>query len=261
MMHDIDRPDRHVEGGWLDDPNEPLAPEEQEELQHVATRLASALAPLRDMAHSEVVTHSQQHPSMYGSPTYHLKRWPAGSVAARTGMLVAVIMLLLSLTILNIVPEAARLWQGTNRVLHASTSLDQINGVSLASLTRPHAGIRPLPLLPTTVPAHTQAVTYGVLTDASNPDVMTTFVADYHIDGQDVQLYEQPSDVQFLSPSAQMVRIGTRQGQLFEDTAGNHALQWYQDEMLCQLTSKLPVTALIQLASGFQPIKSWELIQ
>jgi hypothetical protein len=260
-MYNIDRPDRHVEGGWLDDANETPAPEEQQELLQVATRLASALTPLREMAQSEASIRPYQYPSRRGVPAHRRGRWPGGIASLRTGLLAAVIALLFSLTVMSIAPGAGRLWQGATQVLHASTSLEQINGVSLDSLARPHAGIRPLPLLPTVVPAHTQAITYGVLTDISNPDVMTTFVADYHIDGQDVLLYEQPSDVQFLSPSAPTVQIGTRQGQLFQDNAGNHALQWYQNAMLCQLTSKLPTALLIQLASVFQPIKSWDLIR
>ncbi len=90
---------------------------------------------------------------------------------------------------------------------------------------------------------------------------MTTFVADYRIKGQDLQLFEQPSDVTFLSTTAQSVQIGTREGQLFQDDAGNHALQWYQNNMLCQLTSKLPTALLIEIAGVFQPIKSWDLLR
>jgi hypothetical protein len=57
------------------------------------------------------------------------------------------------------------------------------------------------------------------------------------------------------------VQIGDNEGQLFQDEQGNHALQWYQNGMLCQITSKLPVARLIMLASVFEPIKSWDLIR
>ena len=152
------------------------------------------------------------------------------------------------------------MWGRAAQVWHASTSLDQVKGLSVASLSRPHAGLKPLPLLPAVLPADTQASAYGVITDQSDPNLLTTFVADYHIGGQDVLLYEQPSDLPFSSSAAKMVHIGTIEGQLFQDDAGNNALQWYQHGMVCQITSKLPVKRLVALASGFQPIKNWDLI-
>jgi hypothetical protein len=259
MKHHVDRP----ENEWLDNLDaiingDALPPQEDEELLHVATRLASALAPLRTKARDEAAIHPHLHPYLLKQPRRRTLRLTAG--ISRAGLLVAAMLFLACIIVLGSATGIATLWQGATRALHASTSLDQINGVSIASLARPHPGLRPLPLLPAVLPANTQAATYGVLTDASDPNVMTTFVADYRINGQDVQVYEQPSDLPFLSTTAQAVQIGTRQGQLFSDNAGNHALQWYQNAMLCQLTSTLPVAQLIKLASVFQPIKSWDLI-
>lgn len=130
----------------------------------------------------------------------------------------------------------------------------------MASLSRPHAGLRPLPLLPAVLPSDTQASNYGVITATSDPNVLTTFVADYHIAGQDVLLYEQPSDEIPLSSIAQKVQIGSIEGQLFQDSAGNNALQWYQHDMMCQLTSKLVTQRLLVLASTFQPMKNWDVL-
>ena len=250
---------------WLDNleaiiaGNVPATDVEHEELLHVATRLASALAPLRETARmkasgdARVVTRMQARASWM--------RQPEPQASFRAGLLVAALLLLVcimgSVSMIGVAPFL----KGASQALHASTSLDQINGVSIASLVRPHAGLKPLPLLPTTGPFTIQTSTYGVLTDASNPNIMTTFVADYRINGHDMQLYEQPSDVAFVSPTAQTVRVGTHEGQLFQDDAGNHALQWYQNEMMCQLTSKLPVALLLEIARGFQPIKSWDLIR
>jgi hypothetical protein len=115
-------------------------------------------------------------------------------------------------------------------------------------------------LLPTTLPADMQGASYGVITDASNPNVLVTFVADYHVRGQDVLLYEQPSAAAFPAANAQTVQIGAIEGQLFQDDTGTSALQWYQHGMICQITSKLPVEHLVTLASTFQQIKSWDLI-
>ena len=152
------------------------------------------------------------------------------------------------------------MWEGATQLWHSSTSLDQIQGVSVASLSRPHAGLRPLPLLPTVLPADTQASNYGVITASSDPNVLTTFVADYHIAGQDVLLYEQPTDEVPLSSIAKRVQIGSMEGQLFQDDVGDNALQWYQQGMMCQLTSKLMPQRLLTLASTFQPMKNWDVI-
>jgi hypothetical protein len=146
------------------------------------------------------------------------------------------------------------------QIWHTSTSLDQLQGISVDSLERPHNGIKPLPLLPTTLPADIQGASYGVITDASNPNVLVTFVADYHVRGQDVLLYEQPSAVAFPAVNARTVQIGAIEGQLFQDDTGTSALQWYQHGIICQITSKLPVERLVTLASTFQQIKSWDLI-
>jgi hypothetical protein len=260
MKHDIDRPGDN----WLDNLDVIIAgdaslPEEDKDLLHVATRLASALAPLREMAHRDAGDYQRKHPYMQAE--HRWVRRPTRIVLSRAWLLVASLALLVCITGISSVVGTATLWNRAVQALHTSTSLDQINGVSIASLARPHAGLKPLPLLPVVLPPNTQATTYGVLTDASDPNIMTTFVADYRINRQDVQLYEQPSDVQFLSTNAQMVQIGTGQGQVFQDEAGNHALQWYQNAMMCQLTSKLPVSQLINLASVFQPIKSWDLLR
>lgn len=252
-------------GDWLDNleaiiaGDAPSSDEENEELLHVATRLASALAPLREMARMKASSNAHAITRVQVRSSW--MRLPALQAPPRAGLLVAALLLLVCIMGSISAIGAAPFWNGASQALHASTSLDQINGISIASLARLHAGLKPLPLLPTAGPFNIQASTYGVLTDASNPNIMTTFVADYRINGQDVQLYEQPSDVTFPSTTAQMVQIGTREGQLFEDDAGNHALQWYQNEMMCQLTSKLPVALLLEIANGFQPIRSWDLIR
>jgi Sigma-70 region 2/Domain of unknown function (DUF4367) len=121
-----------------------------------------------------------------------------------------------------------------------------------------NAGVRPL--LPVEVPAGTQSVEFGIITDSTDPRAFTAFVADYRIAGQDVSVYERPADLVFPSSAAQSVYIGSMKGQLFQDDAGNSILQWYQDGMTCQLASTLPANELIAIARQFQPITSWELI-
>jgi hypothetical protein len=232
------------------------------DIAHVATRLASALAPLREMAQTRQRV-SQRSPSHVHARYSKLLENPRRRLA-RSPLLFAALLLLTLVTGVISTGGLARMEEvGANakQVWHTSTSLDQINGISIESFSPPHPGLKPLPLLPATLPARTQAPSYGVLTDASNPDVLTTFVANYRIAGQDVLLYEQPTDIPLTSTIAQTVQIGDNEGQLFQDEQGNHALQWYQNGMLCQITSKLPVARLIMLASVIEPIKSWDLIR
>jgi hypothetical protein len=249
---------------WLDNleafiEGETPPPADDAELAHVATRLASALAPLREMAQTHQKA-SQRFPAQ-AHARYSKQLEKPRRRLTRSPLLIAALLLLTLVTggistggFMGVLGNARQVWQ-------ASTSLDQINGISIDSLSPPHPGLKPLPLLPAALPAGTQAPSYGVLTDASNPDVLTTFVANYRIAGQDVLLYEQPTDVPLTSTIAQTVQIGDKAGQLFQDEKGNHALQWYQNGMMCQITSKLPVARLIMLASVFEPIKSWDLIR
>jgi len=138
--------------------------------------------------------------------------------------------------------------------------LQQINGISVTALTPPRPGLRPLPLLPEKLSTSVQTAFYGVITDSTNPKLLKAFVADYRMNGQDVQLFEQVTEENIPSTAAHSVQIGSWKGQVFEDEAGNHAVQWEQSGMSCQLTSKLPITLLLQLASVFRPIKNWEVI-
>ena len=226
-----------------------------DELIEVAQRLHQALAPLQEMDKAALQHRQQLLARLHTKYTYH----PPVHHSSRF-LLLSVTILALLLTIGSMNIGLGRVWEGATQLWRVSTSLKQIQNVSVASLSRPHAGLRPLPLLPTVLPADTQASNYGVITATSDPNVLTTFVADYHIAGQDVLLYEQPTDEVPLSPIAQRVQIGSIEGQLFQDDAGNNALQWYQQGMLCQLTGKLAPQRLLTLASTFRTMKNWDVI-
>ena len=229
-----------------------------DELLQLATRLVTSLAPLQEIRRAAEI-HHQRLPAHLRVKYARARRRPVHHL--RLAMLIAT-LLVVALVVVGVMGAGGleAVWGGATRAWHASTSLDQINVVSMATLARPHAGLKPLPLLPAALPSDTQGAAYGVITDQSDPNVLVTFVADYRIAGQDVLLYEQPSYGPFSSSIAKPVRIGTMEGQLFRDDAGNNALQWYQRGMVCQITSKLPVQRLLALASIFQPIKSWDLL-
>ncbi|HEY7123667.1 MAG TPA: hypothetical protein VH540_06910 [Ktedonobacterales bacterium] len=250
-------------GEWLDRLERALAGEnapegEQDEVLELAAQLGGALAPLRTLDET-----AQQHRlrllrRFQGRPTplpprQRLPR-PRLLLLLATFLLVALSIGVLGLAGLGGLRQAA------TTALRDSTSLTQINGLSVTGLSRPHAGIHPYPLLPATLPADTHASAYGVITSPSDPNLLSAFVADYRISGQDVLVYEQPSDLLFPSASAQPVQIGTQPGQIFQDAAGTRALQWVQSGMLCQLTSKLSVERLTALALLFEPIQSWDVI-
>lgn len=252
------------ENDWLDNleaivEGHAPPPGDDAELYHVATRLAAALAPLRSRASTEVKGR-QRIPAVMRVRYYEASPKLAQRFALARLLVVALLLVVAIASFISTVGLPA-LRTSAGSAWRASTSFEQITGFSVASLSPQRAGVRPLPLLPVRLPANTQAAAYGVVTDASDPHVMTVFVADYRVGSQDVLLYEQPSAILLPSTSAQIVHIGNRQGQLFSDNEGNHALQWYQDDMMCQLTSKLPAAQLLQLASVFQPIKSWDLLR
>jgi hypothetical protein len=246
---------------WLDELDAIVAGHDSpaahdDELLQLTQRLASGLKPLQGL--DEEAEQRRQH------LLRRLRARPAQTMRRRVyrprfALLVAA---LLVVVLVSGVFGAGRLWGTAGQVWNAATSLNQLQGISVASLSRPHAGLHPLPLLPTALPAGTQSAAYGVITDDHDRNLLKVFVADYRVAGQDVSLYEQPSGFFFISPSAQTVPIGGGlEGQVFWDTTGTHALQWYQDEMICQLTSTLPVEQLVALARLFQPIMNWDLIR
>lgn len=258
-MHDPDR----INDSWLERLDEIVAGENvplatDDELHKLAMQLVTALKSLREIRAS-VVIKQQRIPSNLLARHARISQQRL-SFHTRFWLLIAV--LLLFVFILTMISSGGIMAIQNNavKVWHTSTSLNQIDGISVASLSRPHAGLKPLPLLPVLLPDNTQATAFGVITDESHPNILKVFVADYRIDGKDVLLYEQPSYGPFLSSIAKAVRIGTISGQLFQDDAGENALQWYQHGMLCQVTSKLPVGRLLALASVFQPIKNWDLL-
>lgn len=244
---------------------EPAFEEGEEGLDQFADRVASMMAPLRHMDQASEMRKRRLRFRLHH--LHSLQRSRAGFSCrpaygyrhARALLFVAVCCAMLVIGV-HSVGGLAAIERGASGIWHASTSLDQLQGISVTALSRPRAGVEPLPLLPTTLPGDAQASNYGVITDAANPNALSVFVADFRIAGQDVLLYEQPSDVIFSSSSAQAVRIGGMAGQLFQDSAGNLALQWFQHGMFCQITSRLPVSRLVSLASTFEPIKSWDLL-
>ncbi len=260
MKYDPD----HSTDEWLDRLDaivagkHPLSTDD-DELLHVASRLSQALAPLRELDAVDAIRRQRLLSRLHNRQTT-LTHEPVQRVSGISLLIASLLLSVLIIGMLNTGGLAA-MWSNVAQIWHASTSLDQLQGVSVASLARPHAGLKPLPLLPSVLPNDTQATNYGVITDSTNPDLLTTFVADYHIAGQEVLLYEQPSYGPFASSTAQNVSIGPIAGQLFQDESGNNALQWYQYGMECQITSKMPVERLVALASTFQPLKSWELLR
>jgi hypothetical protein len=245
---------------WLDELDAIVAGRDSsaaqnDELLQLAERLAIGLKPLQGM--DEAAEQRRQR------LLRRLRARPAQAAQQRVYRLRSRLLVaaLLVAVLISGVFGAGRIWGAAGQVWNAATSLNQLQGISVAGLSRPHAGLHPLPLLPTALPEDTQSAAYGVITDAHDRNLLKVFVADYRVAGQDVSLYEQPSSFFFISPSAHPVSIGGLQGQVFEDSTGTHALQWYQDEMVCQFTSTLPVEQLVALARLFQPITNWDLIR
>jgi hypothetical protein len=143
-------------------------------------------------------------------------------------------------------------------IWQTATSFEQIDASSLALLAAKRARARPL--LPVAVPANTQAVEFGIVTEDTSPQAFRAFVADYRIAGQDVSIYEEATNLVVPSSAAQNITVDESEGHLFQDDTGNSILQWYQDGMTCQIASTLPIDILLALARQFQPIVRWELL-
>jgi hypothetical protein len=247
---------------WLDQLDAIVAGHESQaasddELLHLAQRLTIELAPLRTMNR----TAEQRRLRLLGRlRARQAQAFRKRRLSVRAALLVALLLVVVLASGTLGAGALASVWSAASRAWSAATSLQQLQGVSVAQLERPHPGLHPLPLLPTALPRDAEGSAYGVITDAHDPNLLKVFVADYRIAGQDVLLYEQPSGFPLTSPAAQTVAIGTIDGQVFADAAGNHALQWYQDGMECQLTSMLSVERLVALARLFEPITNWDLI-
>lgn len=252
MNHDEEPPTQD----WLDALDAIVAGREhaaadENELLQLAEQLNERLTPLRKVD----LAAEQQRQRLLGRlrATQAKQRAPA-----RSALLVA---LLLMAILASGTLGADALWGATSHMWNAATSLQQVQGVSITHLARPRPGLHPLPLLPAVLPRDTDGAAYGVITDAHDQNVLRVFVADYQIAERDVSLYEQPSSFSLTSSAGHRVSIGALEGQVFQDEAGNHAVQWYQDGMECQLTSTLPVDRLVALASVFQRINNWELFR
>jgi hypothetical protein len=231
---------------------------DEDDLLQLAQRLTITLAPLRTMNRPAEQQRQRLLGRLRAAQARAARKQP---LRARPALLVALLLLVVLASGTLGAGVLSGLWGAASQVWNAATSLQQVQGVSLAQLARAHPGLHPLPLLPAALPGDTAGSAYGVITDAHDPNLLKGFVADYQIGGQDVALFEQPSSFPLTSSAAQSISIGALQGQVFEDDAGNHALQWYQDGMQCQLTSRLPVERLVALASVFEPIKNWDLLR
>ena len=234
---------------------------EDDDLLHVAAKLAKALSPLNEAdvigEQSLYLTRANpQRQQNIGLPIKRRKRLLLHPLLiASVGLFVFLgIAGFYSINTQDILTKqniGQQIWQ-------ASTSFEQIDASSVALLTAKKAGVHPL--LPTTVPAETQSVEFGIITDDLNPQAFRAFIADYRITGQDVAIYEQVTDLVAQSSAAQNISVGSSNGHLFQDNAGNSILQWYQAGMTCQIASTLPLEELLALARQFHPITRWELI-
>lgn len=248
---------------WLDQVDAIVAGQDssaanEDELLQLAQRLTIGLAPLRTMNQPAEQRRLRLLGRLRARQTHATRKRHA---SVRSALVMALLLMVVLASETLGAGTLARVWGAASQAWSAATSLQQVQGVSIAQLERLHPGLHPLPLLPTVLPEDTQGTAYGVVTDEHDPNLLKGFVADWRIAGQHVSLYEQPSSFPLTSSAAQTVSIGTLDGQVFADAAGNHALQWYQDGMECQLTSMLPVERLVALASHFQPIKDWDIVR
>lgn len=228
---------------------------EDDDVLHVAAKLADALAPLNtlnteDMQDMNTTSTHVSHP-----PTMPVK---SGKRSLLWRVLTTAAVLFVLFGIVGACPANTQIVNAGQHIWEAATSFEQIDASSLAFLAAKKSGVRPL--LPAILPANTQSIEFGIITDETNPQAFRAFTADYRITGQDVSLYEQATNLVIPSSAAQNISINTYEGQVFQDTSGTSILQWYQDGMTCQMASTLSLHELLALARQFHPITQWELI-
>ena len=235
--------------------------QEDDELLHVAAKLVDALSPLNKL---ETPRRHNLNPT---SKNPQLQHSTTVSMISRKRSLLRVLLTTAALLfvlfgVVGACPMTTQVSIATRNVgqqiWQEATSFEQIDASSIAFLAVKRAGVRPL--LPEVVPADTQSIEFGIVTDDTNAQNFAAFVAEYRIAGQDVSVYEQNANLVTASSAAQNVTFGINEGHLFQDNAGNSILQWYQDGMTCQIASTLPIHELLTLARQFHPITRWELI-
>ncbi len=232
---------------------------QDDELLHVAAKLTDALSPLNSsdalpMQNFRSIQVSTQAPATMQAR--RKKRSLLQTLLTTAAVLFALFGIVGACPANTSVVAATR--DAGQRIWQAATSFEQIDASSLALLAAKRAGVRPL--LPVTVPANTQSVEFGIVTEDTSPQAFRAFIADYSIAGQDVSIYEESTNLVVPSSAAQNITVGLSEGHLFQDNAGNSILQWYQDDMTCQIASTLPIDMLLALARQFHPIARWDLI-
>lgn len=238
--------------------------DEDDELLHLAAKLSAALTPL---SHSHITTASEQDlRAAYAHQRHqHIHNDIPGQHRRKPllyGITTLVAVLFVLFTMVAACPSSPQVSVATinagKRLWQDATSFEQIDASSVALLSVKNAGVRPL--LPQKLPVGTQAIEFGIITDTANAQMLIAFAADYRIAGQDISVYEQPANLVFPSSVARHIAIGTNQGQLFQDSAGNSVIQWYQDGMTCQIASVLPLKELLAIAHQFHTLTNWDLI-
>lgn len=232
--------------------------EQQDERLHLAKQLSDTLSPLTTLSTKDEEAYRRMRAKLHEQLPEAQDRMQRFK-PVRQHLCLLTVLALLCLLSLGIV-ELRSL--GGIAVSRNAGALGQAQRPDPSQLARPHAGIHPLPLLPAVQPRGTQTVLYGVVTDPHDPNLLLQFVMDYRIQGHDLLLTEQPSPLPFTSSShskkVRNVRIGNNLvGQVFQDDQGNTALQWYQNQMVCQFVSTLPDVRMIEIASAFRPLTSW----
>lgn len=251
-----------VEDVWLDKLDAIAAGDEQpspgdDELLHIAGRLADALAPLGEVdagtrAHKQRLGAHLRLQLAASKKTRLMKRWAFRLIMVAAALLV--FMVLGPGLIFEIAPGAiqnnhingAQTQQGWRMLALRSTSAYTIatpgnltHGVTL--------------LLPTEIAPDGYLVAVSIDKYGSYMKI-----ASYLVYEQDAIFYETPSRP--FPPDAygisvyQTVSIGKTSGFLYQEPGGTNRLEWYQAGLLCDLVSRLPAGQLIMMADELHPV-------
>lgn len=252
----------HLDDKWLDrlddiatGMEEPSA--EDDELLQLAGRLTAAFTPLRELdaparayRHRLAVQLRDQLASLpHGAQTW--KKWLLRPLVAAAAVLLFLLLgpgLIFELNLAESTTGAhhnmaTQSWQAANLPSDYSFAI------------APHKDIpRGLTLLlPLNMPSNAYLVSINTGKYGSNAPITT-----YLVYTLNAHLYESPVQPlpgdSYLNSDYTSIQIGALNGVLMHTSDGENRIEWYEQGLLCDLVSNLPVAAMLSMIQNLRPV-------
>src|SRR5215469_839286 len=251
-----------AEDAWLDKLDAIAAGDEQpaprdDELLHIAGRLAAALAPLGELdagarAHKQRLGSQLRLQLAASKKTRLVKRWAFRSIMVAAALLVFIV--LGPGLLFQIIPGASQNNHTNGAQTQQSWQMLTLRSTSAYTIATPANLTHGVTLL---LPWEIAPDGYLIAISIDHYD-STRKIASYLVYEQDAIFYETPSrpfppDI-YETSAYQTVSISKTRGFLYQDPGGTNILEWYQAGLLCDLVSRLPPGRLIMMADELQVV-------